>query len=217
MCFIGHIDQKGVIVSWVEIAGFVTGALCVWLVVRRNILNFAVGMANNAFFLVLFLQAGLYADAWLQVVYFGLGAIGWYWWLHGGADRTALVVRKTPEWAWRWILLFVGVATWAIHALLTSHTDSTVPFGDALTTALSLGAQIMLNRKWIGNWALWITADVIYIGLYLHKGLYLTAVLYVLFLAMCVIGLRQWLRAAWRDAPLVCGAQAAGRRRRNHG
>lgn len=56
--------------SWVEIAGFITGAVCVWLVVRRNIWNFAVGMANNVFFLVLFLQAGLYADAWLQVLYF---------------------------------------------------------------------------------------------------------------------------------------------------
>lgn len=94
------------------------------------------------------------------------------------------------------------MATWAIHALLTSHTDSTVPLGDALTTALSLGAQLMLNLKWIGNWALWITADVIYIGLYLHKGLYLTAGLYGLFLAMCVIGLRQWLCVAAASRPV---------------
>ena len=84
--------------SWIEIAGFVTGALCVWLVVRRNIWNFPIGLANNIFFWVLFMQAGLYGDAWLQVVYLVLGALGWYWWLHGGANRTALVVRRTPVW-----------------------------------------------------------------------------------------------------------------------
>lgn len=182
--------------SWVEVAGFATGALCVWLVVRRNIWNFAVGMANNVFFLVLFLQAGLYADAWLQVLYFGLGAIGWYWWLHGGADRAALVVRRTPPRAWVCIVMLVTGLAWVVHTLLTSHTDSTVPVPDALTTALSLGAQLMLNRKWIGNWLLWIIADVIYIGLYIHKELYLTAALYAVFLALCVVGWRQWRKAA---------------------
>lgn len=182
--------------SWVEVAGFATGALCVWLVVRRNIWNFAVGMANNVFFLVLFLQAGLYADAWLQVLYFGLGAIGWYWWLHGGADRAALVVRRTPHRAWVGIVMLITGLAWVVHTLLTSHTDSTVPVADALTTALSLGAQLMLNRKWIGNWLLWIIADVIHIGLYIHKELYLTAALYAVFLALCVVGWRQWRKAA---------------------
>ena len=184
---------------WTEIAGFITGAVCVWLTVRRNIWNFPVGMANNVFFWILFIQAGLYADAWLQVVYLVLAAVGWYWWLHGGANRTALVVRRTPAWAWAAVGTSVLVATWIIHTLLTSHTDSVVPLGDALTTALSLGAQVMLNRKWIGHWWLWITADVLYIGLYAYKGLHLTAVLYGLFLAMCFVGLRQW-RAAAREA-----------------
>ncbi|MBD2759630.1 nicotinamide mononucleotide transporter [Yimella sp. cx-573] len=182
--------------NWTEIAGFVTGALCVWLVVRRNIWNFPVGIANNIFFWVLFMQAGLYADAWLQVVYLVLGGLGWYWWLHGGENRSALVVRSTPAWGWAAVLAFVAVATFVVYALLTSHTDSTVPVGDASTTALSLGAQIMLNRKWIGNWLLWIAADVLYIWLYAHKGLYLTSVLYAGFLVMCIIGLVQWRRAA---------------------
>jgi nicotinamide mononucleotide transporter len=184
--------------SWTEIAGFVTGALCVWLVVRRNIWNFPVGIANNLFFWVLFLRAGLYADAWLQVVYLVLGVLGWYWWLHGGADRTALRVRRTPRWGWAAVLGFVGATTWVVYAVLTSHTDSVVPFGDAVTTALSLGAQLMLNRKWIGNWWLWIVADILYIGLYTVKGLYLTAILYTVFLAMCLAGLVQWREALGR-------------------
>ena len=43
---------------WTELAGFATGALCVWLVVRRNIWTFPVGIANNVFFIILFLQVG---------------------------------------------------------------------------------------------------------------------------------------------------------------
>lgn len=58
----------------------------------------------------------------------------------------------------------------------------------------------MLNRKWIGNWLLWIIADVLYIGLYIHKELYLTAALYVLFLTLCIVGWVQWRRAARASA-----------------
>jgi nicotinamide mononucleotide transporter len=179
-------------VSWTEIAGFVTGGLCVWLVVRRNIWNFPVGIANNVFFIVLFTQAGLYADAGLQVVYIGLGLLGWYWWLHGGERHTRLQVRHTPLAAWAGVALGIGVGTWFLNWLLVNHTNSTVAGWDALTTTMSLAAQIMLSRKWIGNWFVWIAADVIYVVLYAAKDLWLTSVLYAVFLGLCLVGLRQW-------------------------
>ncbi|MCK0112485.1 nicotinamide riboside transporter PnuC [Ornithinimicrobium sp. F0845] len=180
---------------WTEIAGFVTGGLCVWLVVRQNVWTFPIGIANNIFFIVLFTQVGLYAEAGLQVVYIGLGLLGWWWWLHGGPDRTRLVVRDTPSWAWPAAIIAIGLGTWALHWLLTTHTDSTVAGWDAVTTTMSLVAQLMLSRKWIGNWVVWIVADVIYIGLYASKGLWLTSVLYAVFLTLCVVGLRQWREA----------------------
>ena len=185
--------------SWIEVFGFVTGALCVWLVVRRNVWNFPVGMANNVFFLVLFVQAGLYADAGLQLVYLWLAVIGWYWWLHGGADHGPLHVTTTPTRAVPWLVGTLMVLTAAMAWTLATFNDSTVPVWDGLTTALSLTAQFMLNRKWIENWWVWITADVIYIGLYAYKGLELTSVLYGIFLAMCVIGLVQWRKAMVGD------------------
>jgi nicotinamide mononucleotide transporter len=179
-------------VSWTEVAGFATGALCVWLVVRRNIWNFPVGIANNVFFIVLFVEAGLYGDAGLQVVYIGLGVIGWYWWLHGGIGHTRLTVRPTPSYVWLLAGVAIACLTWLLTAALTAYTDSTVAGWDALTTAMSLTAQFMLNRKWIGTWWVWISADVVYILLYASKGLWLTGALYVLFMCLCVIGLRQW-------------------------
>jgi nicotinamide mononucleotide transporter len=198
--------------DWTEVVGFVTGGLCVWLTVRRSIWNFPVGIVNNVFFIVLFVGAGLYADAALQVVYIMLGLLGWFWWLRGGPDRTALRVRATPRWGWVAAVVATGILTLAVWSVLTSHTDSDVATWDALTTSLSLVAQVMLGLKWVGNWAFWIAADVVYVPLYLHKGLALTAVLYVGFLALCVVGLRQWRRAredAVRPAPVPAREVAA--------
>lgn len=94
--------------------------------------------------------------------------------------------------------------------MLSRHTDSTVPVGDALTTALSLVAQVMLNRKWIGNWVVWIVADALYVALYATKGLWLTAALYAGFIGLCLIGLRSWRRELVR--PDVEPAASAGDR-----
>ena len=192
--------------TWTEIAGFVTGALCVWLVVKRNIWNFPVGIANYAFFLVLFIGSGLYADAGLQIVYTGLALYGWYSWLYGAEDHTALTVHNPTLPQFIACLGAVVVIALAIQYGLHRFTDSTVAGWDAITTALSLVAQFMLSRKWIANWWLWIAADLIYIPLYAVKGLWLTAGLYGIFLAMCVVGLMEW-RAA--RAKMLAAAPAA--------
>ncbi len=183
----------------VEIAGFATGAVCVWLLVRRNIWNFPVGIANNLLFLSLFALSGLYADAGLQVVYVCLGSYGWYAWLRGGSDRAGLTVSNPSLRMLLGCLVAVGLIAAAIQFGLDRWTNSTVAGWDALTTALSLVAQFMLSRKWIANWWFWIAADLVYIPLYAYKGLWLTALLYFLFLAMCIAGLIQW-RAARRAA-----------------
>lgn len=177
-----------------EIIGFATGALCVWLAVRQNVWTFPIGVVNNIVYAVLFASTGLYAGATLQVVYLGLGALGWYWWLRGGSGGGTLVVRPTPRLAW-----VVGAVAGVALALtliwvLSTWTDSSAPVLDSITTSLSLVAQLMLGRKWIGNWWVWIVADIIYVGLYLSMGLYLTALLYAGFIVLCAVGLRDWRR-----------------------
>src|SRR5689334_4149379 len=143
-----------------ETLGFVTGALCVYLTVRENVWNFPVGIANSVFFLVLFSGARLYADAGLQVVYIALGFQGWYLWLRGGENRTALKVEHASRGLLLGVAVFVVAATAGLTLFLQSVKDA-APFLDAFTTVLSLGAQYLLNRKAVENWLLWMAADVI--------------------------------------------------------
>lgn len=178
--------------SWVEIVGFVTGALCVWLVARQNVWNWPIGILNNIVFLVLFVDSGLYADGGLQVVYIALAAYGWWAWLRGGVEHTELPVSRTTALQW-WSLLAVGVAATALLTwVLVRFTDSTVPFADAVTTVLSLLATWGQARKKLESWWLWISVDVIYVPLYTYKGLWLTGLLYLGFIALCVMGLVGW-------------------------
>jgi nicotinamide mononucleotide transporter len=175
-----------------EALGFVTGALCVYLVVRENVWNFPVGIANNAFFLLLFAGARLYGDAALQVIYLALGFQGWYLWLRGGENRTPLRVERASRRLLAGVAAFVAAAAVGLTFFFRAVNDS-APLLDAFTTALSLGAQYLLNRKAVENWWLWITADIVYVYLYAARGLHLTAVLYFVFLCLCVAGLRSWL------------------------
>ncbi|MFJ8078691.1 nicotinamide riboside transporter PnuC [Streptomyces sp. NPDC096176] len=196
-------------VSWTEFLGFGSGALCVWLVARQHMANWPIGIANNVFFILLFTQAGLYADAGLQVVFITLAVYGWWAWTHGGGPGSAVLpVRRTTRTEWTWLLAAGVVGTLALTVLLDRATDSTVAFWDALTTALSLMATYGQCRKRVESWWLWIAADVVYIPLYAYKELYLTSLLYVGFMTLCVLGLRNWSRDVSARQPDAVGVSA---------
>jgi nicotinamide mononucleotide transporter len=196
--FIAASWQQWVPFSLTETLGFVTGVACVYLAVKQNIWNFPLGLANNIFFLVLFTTARLYGDAGLQVVYIVLGLQGWYYWLYGGQNRTSLRITHAS-------LLTLGVLAGLLPVgtagliLALRAAGGAAPALDAFTTVLSLLAQYLLNRKAIENWYLWIAADILYIYLYISRGLHLTAILYFVFLGLCIIGLREW-QALMRQA-----------------
>ena len=180
--------------SWAEVLGFVTGALCVWMVARQHALNWPLGIANNLMWILLFATSGLYADSSLQVVYIALGLWGWWQWLYGGTDRSTLVVTGTSQREWVALTVAGVLGTAVLTWFLATLTPSTVPFWDALTTALSLLATYGQAKKRWESWLLWMAADVVYVPLYVVKGLDLTAILYVGFFLLCLQGLVSWRR-----------------------
>ncbi len=180
--------------SLIEDLGFITGALTVWLIVVQNIWNWPIGIANAIFFIVLFFQAKLFADMGIQFLYIILGFLGWYWWLRGGKNKTALKVSRISKKELALLFTIGVILTYFMSVYLTKIHDS-APFLDALTTAMSLIAQYMLTKKFLENWYVWISADIIYIFLYIYKDLYLTGILYFIFMVMCVLGLKEWKKS----------------------
>jgi nicotinamide mononucleotide transporter len=150
---------------------------------------------NVSLFALLFWRARLYADAGLQLVYVGLCVYGWWAWVRGGPEHGRLEVSRVPP---RVALALVAAAMTAAFLLGTTlhrATDAALPYWDAATTAGSLVAQWMQARKWLENWVVWIVVDVVYVGMYVTKGLALTAGLYVVFVFLAVLGLHEWSRA----------------------
>jgi nicotinamide mononucleotide transporter len=182
--------------SLLEAISFVTGAICVWLTVRESAWNFPLGLINVATFAFVFLRTGLLADAGLQVVYIILTLVGWYMWLWGGKQFTALRVSRVGLLEFS-IVLASCLSITAILWKVVTFAGGVSPFFDAITTALSLCAQWLLNRKRLENWFFWMAADLIYIPLYAYKHLYLTSILYATFLLMCLMGIWQW-QTTWR-------------------
>lgn len=198
-----------ILAEWTQILGFATGAACVLLAARRNVWTYPIGIANNLVFLVVFVPAGLYASAALQVVYLVLGVHGWLRWTRG-VEHDREYVARTPRRAVPWLIL-VGVAGTAVLTwVLATFTDSQVALADAATTSASLVAQYMLNRKWIENWFVWIGVDVAFVALSIATGLWIIAALYALFIVLCVSGLWSWRRVQneARDAEPAADARA---------
>lgn len=181
--------------GWMEVFGFLTGAACVALLVRENIWNWPVGIANNLVFIALFYRAGLYADVGLQAFYVAISIYGWWSWLHGGMDHGALTVSRVRPAAAVLLAFAVAATTAALAWLLRHYTNSTVPVLDSLITALSLAAQFMMTRKWLENWLVWIAANCLSIGLLIYKGLYVTSSLYLVYQVLCILGWVAWRRA----------------------
>lgn len=178
-----------------ETLAAVFGIVSVYLSTRENILSWPTALVNVGLYFIVFYEAKLYADMGLQAVYFALSLYGWYQWLYGGENRTVLhVSRATP--ALGVVLAAIGFTVAAVMAtLLARLTDASLPYLDSATTSTSLVAQWMMTRKILENWLVWVTVDVVYIGMFIYKHLYITAALYAVFLVLAVMGYVQWKRS----------------------
>ena len=178
-----------------EILAVIFGIISVYLSTREHIWSWPTALVNVALYFIVFLEAKLYADMGLQVVYFALSLYGWYEWLYGGENRTELHVSRVTR-SLGLKLLLIGLASAAIlGTILARFTDASLPYLDSATTSTSLVAQWMMTRKILENWAVWVVVDVVYVGMFIFKKLYLTAGLYAVFLVLAVMGFIQWKRS----------------------
>lgn len=178
--------------SPVELVAVAFGLLSVYLSTRQHIIAWPTAIVNVAIFFFLFWKAKLYADAVLQLFYLALSVYGWYEWLYGGERHTPLRVSRARGVHWLVLAPLFLVGGFGLGALLDRYTDSPVPYFDALLTSASLAAQWMMTRKLLENWIIWIVADLVYVPLFVQRGLPLTALQYAVFLVLAGMGWRGW-------------------------
>jgi len=181
----------GMPLSWGDMAGFVTGVVCVWLTARANIWNFPVGIANSAILGLVFFEQRLFADASLQVVFILLSVQGLLAWLEQGQASESAPVRRSSGRELGLLALSVVVVMPGLCWLL-GRLNGSAPLVDALVASLSLAAQWLLNRRMLETWGFWIVVDLISIPLYISRDLPLIAGLYVIFLGLCCQGFLRW-------------------------
>ncbi len=185
----------GTPVSWLEIVAFVLAIAMVVFNMRVNPIAWPLAIVSSLLYFGLFWNSRLYGDASLQIFFAVIALWGWWQWLRGTqSDGTALRVRTLPA-ARRWWLLAALALAWpATGWFLKTQTDTDVPWWDAFPTAASVIGQWLLARKYIENWLAWIVVNVVSVGLFAYKGLWLTTLLYSLFIVMSVFGFRAWRR-----------------------
>jgi nicotinamide mononucleotide transporter len=187
------------LLEWSPLEGIAAafGVISVFLSTRQNILSWPTAIVNVGLYTFVFYQGRLYGQMGLQPIYLALSIYGWYQWLHGGEQHSALrVSRASPR-----LLLALGaltVAGWLALAAILQRTDAALPWLDALLATTSLAAQWMMTRKILENWLLWIAVDVIYVPMFISQKLYATAMLYFMFLILAVMGFAEWRRSLER-------------------
>lgn len=215
------IGTGGYDLSWIEAIGTLAGLLCIWLASLEKISNYAFGLINVTLFAIIFFQIQLYASLLLQLFFFVANIYGWYAWSRQTSDnQAALHIRWLPlPKAFAWIAICVGaiglmtVFIDPVFAFLTRAAVSVMqalglnvtmpelqpdafPFWDSCMMVLSIVAMILMTRKYVENWLLWVIVNVISVVIFALQGVYAMSLEYLLLTFIALNGSRMWINSA---------------------
>jgi nicotinamide mononucleotide transporter len=181
--------------SGLEVIAFVLALAMVGCNIREIHWGWPLAAISSGLYFALFWRSKLYGDAALQVFFAAMALWGWLQWLRGQReDGSALAVSRLTPSGRIWTLAACTVL-WPVTGLFLKHfTDTDVPWWDAFPTAVSVVGQFLLGRKFIENWLAWVAVNLVSVGLFAYKGLWLTAGLYTLFIVLSFVGWRAWQR-----------------------
>lgn len=177
--------------SLLEVIGVITGLLCVYLAAKNNIWNWPIAIISVGIYIVIFFNTHLYADMGLQFYFMVMNIYGWYYWAKKPADEgktpVAVVTHREIIYSIIAIIIFTIILGTGLK-----YTPASYPYIDSFCTACSLVAQVFLARKVLENWLIWIFVDIVYVGVYIFKGLDLTAVMYAIYVGIALLGYIDW-------------------------
>ena len=195
--------------NWVELAGFITTAVGIWLTTKRLLISWPIILAADVFYLVVFYRARLLSDALLQIFFIAFTLYGWWNWWRGVREEgeVRVVPLALPSML---IAVAAGIAGSFVVGEITKRLNAALPYLDAALMSFSLVGSWWQARKHIAAWWLWIVVDLLYIYEYISKDLWLTAVLYAVLVLLAVLGLRDWSRAERAAQTAACTTLRSG-------
>jgi nicotinamide mononucleotide transporter len=189
--------------NYLELIAAALGLIAIYLQIKQRVWYWPVSIVLVSLYIIVYIQAKLYADMSLQVYYLVISFYGWYHWLFGKREDPGekLPVSNVSRKLAVYLLLASITFFIAISFILINFTDSDLPYWDAFTTALSFVATWMLARKIIENWLVWIIVDAVSVGIYIYKGLYPTVVLFTVLTILAFVGYHAWRKDVMKKVP----------------
>ena len=179
--------------NWIEIVGAVLSLLYLFMSIKQNISLWLFGFLASAFYVVVFFETKFYADMSLQFYYLIISVYGYLNWKYGTHQQgKELPISNISKSTMLQLLLASVIIYFIYYIILSKYTDSTIPIADSIVGMLSVIGTWMLARKIIENWLVWIIADALACGLFFYKELYPTAILFIIYTLMAVVGYWQW-------------------------
>ncbi|GAB3664699.1 nicotinamide riboside transporter PnuC [Echinicola sediminis] len=187
-------------ITWLETVAVFFGLASVYFSMRENIWVYPTGIISTLIYVGICLDVKLYADMGINAYYFSMSIYGWYVWTHPKQGKEVLPVTwlKWKGWLFSIGLLLVSYAV--LYFVLSSYTDSDVPYWDSFTTSSAFVGMYLMAKKKVENWIAWIITDLVSVPLYFYKGLVLTSFQFLFFTILAVIGLIAWMKSAKKYA-----------------
>ena len=173
----------------IEIIAFILALIALWLTIKKNIWLYPIGIIDGFLYIALFQSKSLYFDTCREILFIAIQLYGWYVW--GRCDDASAKIASKRELLF-WTVLFFGLSPFIGHWM--SCTDTPYPYIDSYVCVLSFIAQYFLVKKYIQSWLIWIIIDLILIPVCILKGIYLTSLLYFLFLILSLYGSMEWAK-----------------------
>ena len=192
-------------VSYVELIATLFGLISVYFASKASILTWGTGIVNEIFLFMLFFQVQLYPDMFLQVYFFVVTVYGWYHWKTNTGEKTISTIHfKSAIQIIASIVtgtLIAGYIFTNIHTYLPVYfkLPAAYPFTDSFIMVSSIVATVLLAKKKIENWYIWISLDAVCVVVYLKKEVYFLSAEYFIFLGLSAYGLYHWKKQIGHD------------------
>jgi nicotinamide mononucleotide transporter len=177
-----------------EITAVLFATIYLLLAVKQDVRCWYAAIFSSFLYFFIMMSANLYMEAYLQIFYIFMAIYGWFQWNKISEDKSKFIVRT---WSIKQHLIVISSVislAYISGSLLNIYTEAALPFIDALTTWGAIIATYMVAKKLLENWIYWFVIDSISVLLFMSRGLYLTSVLFFVYLIIIYFGYKSWTK-----------------------